>query len=139
MIDKEVLKNKIKDILVYLSEMEPFLKLSLREIVEDYPKLKTLERNFQLIVDAMVDINTHIITRKNFPPPEDYQSSFVILGENKIIPMDFALKIAPVVGLRNKVVHKYGELDKRKFIADLQNGASDFKEYCRWINEFLKS
>lgn len=138
MIDKEVVKNKIKDILVYLREMEPFLKLSPKEIIADYPKLKTLERNFQLIVDTMVDINTHIIARTNIPPPEDYQSSFIILGENKIIPMDFALKIAPVVGLRNKVVHKYGDLDKKKFITDLQSGAGDFKEYCQCIDRFLK-
>lgn len=138
MIDKEIIKNKIRDILIYLKEMEPFLKLSPSEIIKDYPKLKTLERNFQLIIDSMVDINTHIISRKNLTPPDDYQGTFIILGENKIIPVDFALKIAPAVGTRNRIVHKYGDVDKKRFITDLQKGASDFKQYCRYIEQFVK-
>ncbi|MDP1538856.1 MAG: DUF86 domain-containing protein [bacterium] len=137
MIDKEVIKNKIRDIQVYLKEMDPFLRLSPSKVIKDYPKLKTLERNFQLIVDSMVDINTHIISRQNLAVPDDYQSTFVILGQNKILPMDFALKIAPIAGLRNKIVHKYGDIDRKKFIVDLQKGTSDFKKYCTFIKKYI--
>lgn len=135
MIDKEVIKNKIRDIQVYLKEMEPFLKLSPPEIIKDYPKLKTLERNFQLIVDSMIDINTHIISRQNLAVFDDYQSTFIVLGQNNVLPMDFALKIAPVVGLRNKIVHKYGNIDRKKFILDLKTGSNDFKKYCLFIKK----
>lgn len=137
MIDKEVIKNKIRDIQVYLKEIEPFLRLSYSKVIKDYPKLKTLERNFQLIVDSMVDINTHIISRQNLAVPDDYQGTFVILGQNRILPMDFALKIAPVVGLRNKIVHKYGDINRKKFIVDLQKGSDEFKEYCAFIKKYI--
>ncbi|PIS34975.1 MAG: hypothetical protein COT36_04880 [Parcubacteria group bacterium CG08_land_8_20_14_0_20_38_56] len=137
MIDREIIKNKIRDILLYLKEIEPFLKLSPSEIIKDYTKLRTLERNFQLIVDSMVDINMHIISQKNLVPPDDYQSTFSILGENKIIPIDFALKIAPAAGTRNRIVHRYGDIDKKKFITDIQKGASDFKQYCRYIEKIV--
>lgn len=137
MIDKEIVKSKIRDIIVYLKEIEPILELNYKDIVKDLFKLRTLERNFQLIVDTMVDINTHIISRKNLKVPDDFQSTFTVLGENKVIPMDFAFKIAPVVGMRNRVVHKYGDFDKKKFITDLKKGTTDFKEYCRYAEKYL--
>jgi len=58
-INKEIIKSKIRDIEIYLKEIRPFLKLSSYKIIGDYPKLRTIERDFQLIVDTMVDINTH--------------------------------------------------------------------------------
>ena len=60
-----------------------------------------LERLVQLIVDEMVDINTHIIAESDFQVPSDYQSTFITLAENKILPAEFAEKIAPSIGLRN--------------------------------------
>ncbi len=137
-IDKEVVKNRIKDIEIYYMEIEPFLEFSAQEIINDYPKLRTLERNFQLIVDAMVSINSHFISELNLPVPDDFQSTFMILGQNKILPMDFAMKIAPVVGLRNQVVHQYGKIDKKKFISDFKKENKDFKDYIRFINGYLQ-
>ena len=75
--------------------------------------------------------------QKNLVPPDDYQSTFSILGENKIIPIDFAFKVAPAVGTRNRIVHRYGDIDKKKFITDIQKGASDFKQYCRYIEKIV--
>lgn len=137
MIDKEVIKNKIKDIQIYLKEAEADLNLSINEILADYHKSRTLERNFQLIVDAIIDINTHIISRRNLAAPDDYQSTFIILSDNKILPTPFALKIAPVVGLRNKIVHQYGKIDQRKFISDFKKERKDFKNYIRFINKYI--
>ena len=138
MINKEIIKSKIRDIEIYLKEIRPFLKLSSYKIIGDYPKLRTIERDFQLIVDTMVDINTHIISRQNLPVPDDFQSTFVILGQNKIIPMKFALSIAPIVGLRNKIVHKYGQIDKKKFVDDLKKGSQSFQRYLKEIEKYLK-
>jgi len=101
MIDKELIKNKIEDIQGYFTELNPILKHASREIIEDNLKIHTVERLFQLIVDTTIDINTHIIVCSDFVIPNDYQSTFIVLAKNKIIPMDFALKIAPSVGLRN--------------------------------------
>ena len=137
MINKNLVITKLEQIKTYLKEIEPDLKLSPKNIKDDYRKLRTLERDFQLIVDTMVSINTHLISKLGLPVPDDYQSTFSILGENKIIPMDFALKIAPAVGMRNRIVHRYGDIDKKKFIIDIQKGASDFKQYCRYIEKII--
>lgn len=93
---------------------------------------------FQLIVDTSIDINTHIIAESGLIVPDDYQSTFITLGENKIIAMEFALRIAPAVGLRNLIIHRYEKVNLRKMVDDMKNEISDFVEYLAQIEKFLK-
>lgn len=51
--------------------------------------------------------------------------------------MDFALKIAPVVGLRNKVAHKHGRVDKKQMVEELKAGSKDFRDFITVINEYV--
>ena len=78
------------DIEKYFKELDPILKSGTRIIIEDNLRLHTVERLFQLIVDTAVDINTHIIMASDFNIPDDSYSTFIVLGENKVLSMDFA-------------------------------------------------
>jgi uncharacterized protein YutE (UPF0331/DUF86 family) len=82
MIDKDLIKNKMSDVQGYFKEMQPILKEGSGDIIENNLKLRTVERLFQLIVDTAIDINTHIVAESDFNVPNDYQSTFTILGEN---------------------------------------------------------
>jgi len=139
MINKKLIVNKLQQIAAYFKEMEPILKFSRREIVNDSLKLRALERGFQLIVDTMVDINTHLISESEEFIPDDYFSTFLVLAKIGVLPEDFALRLTPVVGMRNRIVHKYEDFDQKKFIDDLKNKAGDFKEYCRYVEKFIGS
>ena len=118
-------------------ELTGVLREEARMIIEDHLKLHTVERLFQLIVDTAVDINTYIIIESKFSVPNDYQSTFVILGENRLLPMDFAMKIAPSVGLRNLVVHKYGRVDVKRMVDDIRSEIGEYKEYLEYIDTYL--
>ncbi len=63
----------------------------------------------------------------------------MVLAENKVLPMDFALKIAPSVGLRNLVVHKYGRIDLDRMINDIKKEIGQYMEYLKYLNSFLKN
>jgi len=128
----------MNDLASYYEELEPFLCEESRVIIEEKSKLRNVERLFQLVVDAAIDINTHIIAESNFHVPDDYQSTFIILGEHKMIPVEFALKIAPSVGLRNMIVHKYGRVDIKKMVDDVKANMGQYEEYLAYINDFLK-
>lgn len=138
MINRELIQNKMSDIASYFRELEPLLRENARAIIDENLKLRTVERLFQLIVDTAIDINTHIIVESGFAVPEDYQSTFIVLADNKVLAMDFALKISPSVGLRNLVVHKYGRVDVKKMVDDIKNEIGQYKEYLRRITEFLE-
>jgi len=138
-INKKLISEKIRMIDEYFSIMREIIQnYSVKEIKNNPKDLHSVEREFQMIVDTMVDINSHIISRKVLPAAEDFQSTFEILGRNKILSLDFALKIAPIVGLRNRIVHKYEKLDIEKFLNDLKTKSDNFAEYIKQINKFLK-
>jgi len=136
--EKAFVLKKIEEIIGYLNETEDLLKFSDKEILSDSGKTHIAERLLQLIVDEMIDINQHFIKELNLKVSEDFQGTFYILGENKILPIDFAQKIAPVVGLRNRVVHRYETLDIRLFISIFRKNLDDFKIYIKIINDYLK-
>lgn len=139
MIDKILVKNKLADIEGYFKELDPLLEESSLNILADNLKIRTVERLFQLIVDTSIDINTHLISESDLQVPDDYQSTFLTLGQNKILPMDLSLRIAPSVGLRNLVVHKYGKVDVKKMIEDIKTEIGDYLEYMKAVNRFLES
>lgn len=138
MIDKNFLKQKLAYIESYYMEMEKVLSFSDKEIKEDLIKLRALERIFQLIVDEIIDTNNHIIRYKPLKLPADFQSTFIILAENKILSVDFAKKIAPVVGLRNRLVHRYEKIDLDLMLQNIRKNKGDFKEYIKYIYHFLE-
>src|SRR3989344_360560 len=138
MFDKELVEKKISQIVEYLDELNPIVNdIPESEVIKDYFKYHTAERLFQLIVDTMLDINIHFIKENNFVVPDDMQSTFIILGDNNALPKDFALKIAPIVGLRNRIVHRYDTLNKKTFIEILKKNFNDFKEYLVLIKKSL--
>ncbi|NCF74930.1 MAG: DUF86 domain-containing protein [Xanthomonadaceae bacterium] len=137
--EKTFVKQKLDRIIDYLAETEDLFKLSDKEIKKDFTKFHTAERLLQLIVDEIIDINQHFIKELDLKTPEDFQSTFYILGENKILPLEFAQKIAPVVGMRNRIVHRYEKLDKNLFIEKFRKNISDFKTYLKIINDFTET
>lgn len=138
MLDKILIEKKLQQILEYLEELRPIAKdMLINEVLEDNYKYHTAERLFQLIVDTIVDINVHLIRGGNLAVPDDFQSTFFTLTENNILPRDFAEQIAPVVGLRNRIVHRYETLSRRTFIELLQKNYPDFENYTVIIKEYV--
>ena len=138
MINSYLIREKLDLIRKYYQDLEEILKHPLKEIRADFVKVYALERIFQLIVDEIIDINNHIIKNSNFEIPDDFQSTFLILSQNKVLPESFAKKIAPVVGLRNRLVHRYEKIDKNLFLKMLYKEKEDFKKYIKFIEKFLE-
>lgn len=139
MLDQNFLDKKRHLLMGYLDELEPLIVTYNVEILKsDNVKYHTIERLFQLVVDTMVDINVHILRESNFGAVDDLQSTFKLLGDSGVLDRDFAKKIAPVVGARNMIVHRYEKLDMDLFLNNLKNNFSDFKKYLIQIDGFLK-
>lgn len=138
MPNKELIQSKINKIEGYIKELEPILGLESNEILGNYTKLRTLERDFQLVVDTVIDINTHLISTENLRAPEDATETFFILGEAGILPMDFVKKFSPIAGLRNIVVHDYEKIDVEKMINDIKSDIGQFGEYVIFMDDFIR-
>lgn len=138
MLDKSLVMEKFKNLREYLTEIEEILKADDAAILRDFRSLKALERNFQLTVDEILDINIHFIRELELKTADDFQSTFAILAESDILPTDFASKIAPIVGLRNALVHRYEKIEKDFFLRQIRKEYQDFIQYMHFIDDYLK-
>lgn len=130
--------EKLTELKKYENELKQLLDFSDQDILNDSGRIHIAERLLQLVVDTALDINQHFIKELGLEPAEDFQSTFYILGKHNVIPNDFAVKIAPVVGLRNRVVHRYDTLNRELFIKTLREDYKDFDFYSKLIYEYLE-
>ena len=75
--------------------LEPFRGMSLEAYGADVYRRKAVERLLQEVVEAAVDINSHLIVGSGRPAPDDLHSSFLALAEVGVIDRDFAAALAP--------------------------------------------
>lgn len=136
-LDQSFVINKLGLVDQYRGQLKEFLEASDSEILSSTERRLAIERAFQLLVDAMVDINQHLIRGFENEIPDDLQSTFYPLGEKGILPEDFARKLAPVVGARNRLVHQYEDFDEELFLRNLRTNFSNFEEYQEHIKKYL--
>ncbi|MBI2097400.1 MAG: DUF86 domain-containing protein [Candidatus Vogelbacteria bacterium] len=138
MLDRQFIYKKLEMLSGYTDTLERFLaNKDIETIKKDEVLLPAIERYFQMTVDSMLDINIHIIRENNLGAPDELQSTFKQLGEFKVLDKNFAEKIAPIVGARNMLVHRYDKLDKNLFLRNLQNNFPDFQTYLKAIQSFI--
>ncbi|MFA6552540.1 MAG: HepT-like ribonuclease domain-containing protein [Candidatus Paceibacterota bacterium] len=139
MPETEVVKTKLAAMGNYFEKLLPYIERYKKgEISLHSDDVFIIERLFQLVVDAAIDINTHIITRNNFESPDDYESTFRILGKKQIIPLELAEKISGSVGLRNRMIHGYETVQIKRMLDDISGGIEQYVEFMKCISEFAE-
>jgi uncharacterized protein YutE (UPF0331/DUF86 family) len=128
MTDKDrIIFEKVERLKEELDYLKNNKKRFLKEIYTSTDIKKSVERAVYLCCEITIDISDLLIVRKGLSKPLTYSEIIYKLGENKIIPEDFAYRFVYIAGLRNFLSHDYakdttGELEKflRKGIQDVE-------------------
>ncbi len=138
MSDHERICAKLNKLQNYYDELKSLSSISLDEYLGNSIYRRAVERTLQLIVESATDINNMLLKMLGQKGAVDYYNSFINLAEQDIIPMDFALKIAPSTGLRNILVHEYEEIDDKVVYNSINPCLQYYLEYMDLINRYLK-
>ena len=104
-----LLEKKLQFLLEYLQELKAFTGLRFSEYERDKIKKRAAERLLQLLVEVGSDIAGAILLEKEGMVSETYYASFLELGKKGFISVPLAKKLASSAGLRNRIIHEYGE------------------------------
>lgn len=118
--------------------LEQEAKLTFEELSEDVILRSAVERNLQVAIQSLLDIGTHIIAEMGFELPDENKDIFRILGDEGILPTEFADRIKGMAGFRNILVHGYIDVDFEKVYHHLTNDLKDFKEFAHHVVNFLE-
>ncbi len=130
-------KEKITEKLRYLEISLSYLR-SRRDITL-YELRSAIERNFQIAIEAAIDIGEMIISQEGSEMPETYGDIFLRLGEIGVIPEDFSNRLAQMAGFRNIPVHQYSEVDLTMLLEFLKTRLEDLELFSDYIKEYLRS
>ncbi len=126
--------SSMKRCVDYLKSLDP----ENLDLEYDYERRSAVERNFQLAIESAIDTGEIIISEEGFERPDDYRSTFLVLGKHSILPKDFAEKFAPAAGFRNVLVHMYDEVDLGVLEEFLTEKLGDFEEFAGYVLEYIE-
>lgn len=112
--------------------------LTYDEFARDYILTGAAERNFQVAIQAALDIASTILADRTVTLPQEYKDLFPALAEISVLPHDFARKLTGMAKFRNVLVHLYLEVDLRRLYLYLQENLDDFETFARYVSEWLE-
>ena len=130
---KERIYEKIKEVHIFLEELEEIIPSTFDEYYNDLKSKAACERYFEKIIEAVVDLSFMIIKDKGLRIPEDEKQSFDILEKSGLISKVLSDRLQKAKGMRNILVHEYGSIDDSIVFEAIH------EKLRRDIEEFLES
>ena len=114
-MEKEKIKGRINQKIEQLNNYLEFLSSRVPSNLEEYKnnldKKAICERYAQKIIESTIDLAFLIINIKNLRQPAQEDTIFNILSEENIISQELAKRLSEAKGMRNFIIHEYGEID----------------------------
>jgi uncharacterized protein YutE (UPF0331/DUF86 family) len=120
-----------------VNALKELQKLSYDEFALDHILHSSAERDFQVAIQAALDIASIVLSDLSVDVPDTYADLFAKLAEVGVLPGEFADKMVGMAKFRNVLVHLYLEVDLKRLYSYIQNNLDDFERYARYIAEFL--
>lgn len=134
---KEKIQNKLEKIYIYYEELKGYSDISREEYKQNLMQKRAIERVMQLIVEVATDINNMLLKMQGKPGASDYFNSFIDVAEEGVMPLEFALEIAPSTGLRNIIVHEYEQINDDIVYASIEFFLKYYKQYIKLVADYI--
>ena len=135
--DKNAVNEKLIKLEEYLQELKDYKPDSFKNYISHKKVKYSVERLLQLIIDLALDINNIIIKSQGGYPASDYFNSFIDLVEFDVFNDEFAQKIAPSTGIRNRLVHEYEKINDKIVYNSIDKTINYYTKYMKNIIKYL--
>jgi uncharacterized protein YutE (UPF0331/DUF86 family) len=138
-LEVAILRRKLSRIVENLSALTAVKGISLKEWSTDAMRRAAAERWLHICIEAAIDLNSHLLVGLGHPaPPDGYQSFIDLARHTRIIDADLAGKLAPSVGLRNRLVHRYDDLDDALVLKGIGEAVLLFPRYVEVVSKYVE-
>lgn len=138
-IERTVVLARLNFIADNLLELKRFESMSFEDYVNSFDHRTISERIMEVIVQAAVDINEHILTRIYNVESVTNRESFVQAEQYGLITSEVAEELSKSAGLRNLLAHRYLEIDYVKLFQGVQVALNYYPIYIEQISEYIRT
>lgn len=111
--------------------------LSKDEYLEDVVTQRAVERTFEMLIQACIDLARHVRSSEDLPPAETAKEEIQVLGEVGALSDETRIELEEAVGFRNVLAHRYGSIDHEVVYDVLEEDLVWFErfqqEVARWL------
>ncbi|WP_333654128.1 type VII toxin-antitoxin system HepT family RNase toxin [Dissulfurispira sp.] len=132
---KEQIRIKIEKIIEYKKILDNMKEDCNDKFLKDPVYRGAILHYLYLIADSCVSLAEMVIRDKGLRTPQSYHEAIDILGENKIMPPDFAYEFANIASFRNLLAHDYEKIDYLKICREVLGKLDDISKYVDYIKE----
>ena len=111
MVDADSVFAKLARLDSLLAVLEDARARGKAAVTSDVRLQLEVERALQVSIQICIDIGAHLVSELGLKPAEDYQGVFASLSAHGTIDNDLADRLGDAAGLRNLLVHDYGDID----------------------------
>ena len=138
-INKVLIYDKIDVIERNLSFLNQYKEKSETELLDSYKDIQAIKYSLFEIIEACIDIASHIISIRAFQRAESYAEMFEILGKNAIIGTKLSINLSNMARFRNILVHGYAKIDNSKVLSFAKDELKDVEDFIKKIMELIKN
>jgi len=138
-IDVGVLKRRMDFIRSETEFLEEYvLSKDPAEVAESPVYRRLLERSYQLIVEAMVDVCRHVVSAKGWSPAYSSREYVEECARRGVVSRDLGQEIVRAIGLRNIIIHRYLEVDYSRLYREAVKLAALAREFEKQLVQFIR-
>ncbi|MEA2049785.1 MAG: DUF86 domain-containing protein [Campylobacterota bacterium] len=131
-IDKKITKLRY-----YLSLLNEYKLDCKKRFLSDPMYEGALLHYLYLVSDGSITLAEMIIKYKSLNTPQSYYEAIDTLGENNILPKEFAYDFAKIASFRNFLAHDYEKIDYLVICEDVLKKLDDIEQYLKYIENHI--
>src|SRR3989338_1394933 len=136
-IDKEKIKQRFAEINESLKEIKRLTSLKDEEFWTKKENIAAVKYYLLQAIEGIGSICVHIAAKKFNKGVSVFGECFEILEKEGFLQESLALKLRKMVKFRNKLIHRYWEIDEKNVLEYSRKDLNDFNDFMKAVGELL--
>ena len=129
MVDGDILRAKSAAVRHHVSRLRARLPLDARALESDEDTRNVVLMDLQQAIQACIDLAIHACSHDGLGAPEGPAAAFALLAGAGFIDGSLGVRLAGASGLRNIIVHRYGDLSLDVLASSMEAGLADLESF----------
>ncbi len=134
-MSSEAMQAKIARILEYIGTLEGLKDNCVERMKTDNVYRGAVLYYLYMVADSCVALAEMVIKHKSLRSPQSYSEAIDILGENKILPQEFAYDFARIAGFRNFLAHDYEKVVYEDICEIMLKKLDEVKQFVGFVRQ----
>lgn len=136
-IDREKIKQRFSEINESLSEIKRLASLKDDGFWAKKENIAAVKYYLLQAIESVGGICVHIAAKKFNKGVSAFGECFEILSKENFIGDELVLRLRKMVKFRNKLMHRYWEIDDKNILEYARKDLKDFEDFIKLVGKIL--